>query len=106
MVIFGAAGDLPFGSRRPETRLPRTVIGDCRAENYGPDVIAVRQGLAERAQNNYACPAAEERTPSIGIERAAMAVRRKNAVLLVQITRVLWHPDGHAASQSDVALPC
>ena len=95
---------LPFNTRRGESRLPRTIVVDCGAENHRVNRIVVGDGVVESLEHDNAGAGAGPRTTGIDIERPTRAVRRKDHSLLILIAGALRKVDRHATRHRHVAL--
>src|SRR5271170_5363754 len=79
----GLSGD----ARREVTDLARAVVVDSGPANYRMNEIAVADRIRQTAQHDDTEPAAEDRPARSGIERAAMAVARKNFAFPIDIAK-------------------
>ena len=87
-------------------RLLRAIIVDSRAFDDGPDVIAVRNCIAQTAQGHGHCPGAKDGALGAVVKGMAMTVRRKDFVFLKLIAPALRQFDGHTARQRHIHLAC
>src|SRR5579864_7063356 len=99
----GDNGGLTFHAGSRVAHLAGTVVVDGRAKNVGANGVAARQSLRKTLQNDDAGPVSRICSLCAGIECPAVAVRRKDAVLLVEVAR-LFGTDAHSTCQCYVAV--
>ncbi len=91
-------------ARRRVARLAAAVVVDGRSANDCVDVIAVGDGGGQRFQQHGRHPATEDGPRSRSVERATVAVRRVDAVLLGDVPAQVRHADRGGAGQRHVTF--
>ena len=95
-------GGLSADAGRRKTGFVRTIVVDTNTTNYGVNMIAVRQRCLQAFQQHYAATRTEDSSLRVLIKRAAMAIGRNNAAVLVLIATPLRIGDGSAAGQRGI----
>ena len=95
---------LPRHARRRVARLRGTVVVDRRSPDHREDRVAVRHGVGQPLQDHDPDAVPRHRARGLRVEGAAVAVRGRDAALLVQVATRLrkLHPD--PARERHVAL--
>ncbi len=81
----------------------RPVVVDHRGEDGAVDAVAVRQRVLEALERHDADAVGEDRARRVPVEGTAVAVRRHDHALLVEVAAFLGHVHGDAARQGQVA---
>ena len=95
---------LALDARRGEADLGRAIVVDRRTADHRMDHVAVGQRFGQRLEQHHADTTATQRAGGVFREGSAVAVRRQDHALLVQITLVLRQQQRHATGQRQVAL--
>src|SRR5262245_36446765 len=94
---FGYSLRLAVYSRSDKANFDSSVIIDGRAFDDGVNEIPVLQRIRQPLEYDNACAIAPNCARGARVERAAMAIWRANAALLIHISRDGWHAHGNAA---------
>src|SRR5262249_57481638 len=86
-------------ARRGVASLVAAVIVEPDAKNDRAHTVAVGERLAEALEHHEADAAADYRALRVGIERAAMSVRRQDRARRVEIAGILRHAHRDAAGE-------
>ena len=95
---------LALHAGREIAHFARAVVVDGGAENDGADTVAIGERIFKAAQDDDAEAARKDGAARRGVERAAVAVARKNLAFAVDVAEAVRNLDGDAAGQSHVAL--
>ncbi len=82
---------------------PSAVVVGCRGEDDGIDRICVTQGVFQALEQYHAATAGKDSAAGIFVKRSAVAVRRENHAVLVEIAPGLGHVYGNATGKGHVA---
>ncbi len=97
-------GRLTVNARRGKTRLVAAVIVDSVPFDDAVDAISVGNCILESFHDHQACSVAEHCASCVGIERPTVAVGRKDAAALVQVSAILWESDRDTAGNRHIAV--
>ena len=95
---------LPFHTRCGVADLRCAVVVDGKTANDRIDLVAVTYRFVEALQQHHGATAAENGALRIGIESAAVTIRRHHAAVLVVIATLLRKSNRNTSRQGHVAL--
>ena len=100
----GDDGGLGVGAGGGVAHFLRTVVVDRRATHDGVDGVSVGEGFIQPLEDHHARSAADHRPRGASVEGAAVAVRREDAALLVEVAGLQGQADAGTAGQGQVAV--
>ena len=80
------------------------IVIDRRSSDHGINIVAVGNGGGQILQQNRADAAAENRALRLGVERAAVSVRRANVTLSADIANALRHTNRCCPGKRQITL--
>ena len=95
---------LSLDTGRRVTNFRRTVVVRSKTSNHGIDLVAIAHGVFQALQQYDGNTASENGSLRVGAERAAVAVRRNHAAVLIIRAAFLGKGDRTAAGERHIAL--